>query len=151
MIEQQQHSAYAPRQMYALEKHTYPSWIYLLGATVTLSFLYVLPQFLLHELPYQYELNREIAFAEQSFSDQHYKQVISTYAPIVKKHPQFKKGRMRIVQSCFELISLDESFYKYGLHYLAGNTYTDSEIAELYALLPAKYSQDFKAQFKRKR
>ncbi len=122
---------------------------YALGTFTLFMVFYLVPHFLVYELPYHRNLSARIALAERYFSKKGYLEAISLYADIIDEHTHYKQGRIRLAQAYFALSHFDKKCYILGLYYLTKETYKDSEIASIQAFLPERYREHFKAQFKR--
>jgi len=130
-----------------LEKHIYPFWIKMAGLISGLLFLFLVPRFLLIDLPIRYEVYQKIVKADAFFLNKDYSSAVLLYEEIFIQYPNF--NTIKLVKSCFALSVQYSDFYKIGLHYLVGRKCTDSEVEEMQFFLPEEYKKDFKSQFKK--
>lgn len=135
-------------EYHVLEKHKYPKWIHVLFVFTLLIFISVVPPFLLKDLPYHCAVNQKIADANDCFLNENYDKAIKLYSEILDKHPTFKEGRIRAVESCFALSSYNVSWFEKGIDLLADEKYSKSEISKMNEFLPIKYRKSFKSLFK---
>lgn len=132
-----------------LEKHKYPLWVRIFGLATVLVFLYVVPCFLLSELPLHRALNLKIKTAERLFLKKNYVEALTLYEEIITEHPTFKEGKMHAAQACFALSGEYENRYLYeiGFEFLLNASYSRSEIAQMKKFVPKEYHEDFESQF----
>jgi len=148
MIEEQPIDS-APKELYILEKHKYPLWVKAFWFYVLLVSAYAIPHFLYYELATHRALNIKIRKAEQLFLNKEYNESFDLFNSILKKYPNFKKGKVRLAEMCFLMIPQSEDFYEAGIEYLWGEEFTRSERNEIEEFLPSEYQKDFRLCFER--
>lgn len=132
-----------------LERHKYPIWLSFFGLFILIIFLYTITRFIWSDLFHHHKIGKQIEVAENHFKNKEYDKAIRLYMPIVQIYSNYKKGNIRIAESCFASISSNEDLYDIGLSYLS-DSYTDTEIKEIKSFLPKKYKSHFEQQFKKR-
>jgi hypothetical protein len=131
----------------SLKKHTYPLLMRCFGFLLLFIFLYVIPHFMFHELPYHYQMKNYIKEAEHYFLHQKYVNALELYLLILEKYPDYRPAKIRIAESYFALSSQRRDLYYIGLSYLRGEIFKNEELKTIETFLHAAYREHFRQQF----
>jgi len=136
-----------------LVPHYYPSWLKCVGFLVGFVWLWIVPRFVLYEVPQHKNFYHDFQRAETAFKAADFKQALHGYTELLIQRPESRRVRMRLAEIFFMFDKYCEdvgeySSYRAAIYYLGNNAYTEEELRELEAYLDESRVESFRAYMK---
>lgn len=125
----------------------YPIFVKIFIVLLSALFLYLIPRFIMIDLPLYVEIHNNTQQAHNSFTNKDYEEAIILYEEILERYPGYRAVKVPLIKAYFALIPYYSECYQLGLKYLVDEEFSNTEIRELKELLPPDYQEPFQQLF----